>query len=1134
MRCPECDFENPAGFIFCGQCGSRLNVAPAEERKLVTVLFADVVDFTALSEQRDPETVRQAMNLYFAALSQEVERLEGIVEKYVGDAVLAVFGAPYAHEDDPERAIRAALAMQSVLERLQPELSRLMGQGFQIRVGIHTGEVVAGEVHARGQRDYIVTGDSVNLAARLQTVAPPGGILVSESTYQRTWAVFEFGPPQMIRVKGKSQPVTVRQILGTKAQRGLTRGIAGLHAPMVGRDAELTTMKTTYERTVAEHCLQALFIVGEAGIGKSRLVNEFIAWLSDAHPQAQALQGHALAHSQTSPYLILADILRGYFALAGSENGPQTLTDLKGALRALPSPHPTATEFDYQFHSLAAVLGLRDVAGPLLSLPPAQRRERIFLSLQRILEAIGQVQPTVLVFDDLHWADGLSLAFLHSLVGYRATAPLFIVLVSRPVGEDDEALTLLQTRLSELGYPLLSLRALTDEESRSLLNRLLPADPSAAPLLELAMAKSEGNPFFIEEIIRSFIEEGVVVKKDDRWHAARPLEDIRVPATIQGMLTARIDRLSAPHKVTLQRAAIVGRNFWQHLLADLVGRPVDDDLAVLEERELIHSLPTSRFEEDREYSFSHTLLQEVAYNSVLKSTRSQVHRQIGEWLETRFAGRLEEAYDLLAHHYRLSDDRDKALKYLQKAGQRAQADYANQEALVYYNQALAVLDELETVGQARPEIRFEILAGREGVYDVLGQREAQEADVAALVALAQELHDDGRLVLAYNRRSFYYWKIGDYDHAETSAQTALETAEKSGDERGQGMAHWNLGSALRWQGRPRQALPHFQTAYRHFEACGLVTMAGRSLDRLASAYYDLGEYQTALVNAEQALALHRRTGRRRDEAQALIRLGMLYADVSGDYRRALESYHAALDIQQEIGDQWLLGTLSNHIGELLIRLGQFETAKIHLQQGYDTWREIQDAGGLFDNLSAWATLHLEYGEADTAIAELQEAVSLAPGPAQMADGIGRLAIAHLRRGQPGDAEHAMALIEEIQSIGEERQLSRSESLLWQAEIHLSTGHAGAALAYCAEAVRALGDSSYRREALHWLTAQALQALDREDEAQTALYRAWEEVQRKAALITDDELRVSFLERVSLNRRIMQSVGRAASPTPGLP
>jgi class 3 adenylate cyclase/tetratricopeptide (TPR) repeat protein len=1121
MRCPECGFENPAGFSFCGQCGTRLTAAAGDERKIVTVLFADVVGFTALSEQRDPEAVRQAMNLYFCALSREVERLGGTVEKYVGDAVLAVFGAPHAHEDDPERAIRVALSMQDALDRLRPDLVRLMGQGFQIRVGIHTGEVVAGDVYARGQRDYIVTGDSVNLAARLQTAAPAGGVLVSESTYRRARAAFEFGPPQAIRVKGKRQPVNVRQVLGPKARRGTGRGIAGLYAPMVGRDFELETMKATYEWAVAECCPQALFIVGEVGIGKSRLVSEFLAWLADGHPQAQVLQGRALSHSQATPYLLMDDLFRDYFGLRGIENGAQAIAHLEQALHTLLSPHLTAIEFDYQLHSLATVLDIRNTEDPLLALPPAQRRERVFLSLLRLLEEIGETQPTVLVFDDLHWADGLSLTFLRSLVAFHAAAPLFTVLISRPVREGHEALVSLQDRLRELGFPLLSLQALTDAESRLLVDRFLPADPSTAPLLELAVAKSEGNPFFIEEIIRAYIEERTVVKEGNLWHATRSPSDVQVPENIQGILSARIDRLSVSHKNTLQQAAIIGRNFWSRLLADLIVQPVDADLVALEERELIHSLPTSRFEGDREYSFNHTLLQDVAYHSVLRSTRSRVHRQIGEWLETRFANRLEEAYDLLAHHFRLSDDNGKALVYLQKAGQRAQADYANQEALVYYNQALAVLDELDAAGQGRPEIRFEVLSGREGVYDFLGQREAQGADVATLVTLAQELNDDERLTLAYNRRSLYYWKIGDYDHAEASARAALEIAEQTGDVPGQGMARWNLGSALRWQGRPRQALPHFQTAYNLFQACDLVTMAGRSLDRLASAYYDLGEYDTALVNAERALTLHRRTGRR-DEAQALIRVGMIYADVLGDYGRAVDSCHAALDIQQEIGEQWLLGTLSNAVGELLIRIGQFEEAQAQLQRAHDTWQEMRDAEGLFDNLSARAMLHLELDEADAAIVRLQEAVSLAPGPAQMADGIGRLAIAHLRRGRPGDLEHALALIEEIQAIGEERQLSRGESLLWQAEIRLAAGQAEAALVHCAEADRALGESSYCCETLHWLTAQALYALDRDVEARVALERAFDEVQRKAALITDESLRRSFLERVSLNRRIVQA------------
>ncbi|MBC7251576.1 MAG: tetratricopeptide repeat protein [Anaerolineae bacterium] len=1108
-------------------------IAPlTEERKQVTVLFADVVGFTALSEHLDPEAVRQAMNLYFAAMSREVKRLEGSVEKYVGDAVLAVFGAPVAHEDDPERAIRAALAMHQALDRLRPQLARLMGQGFQIRIGIHTGEVVAGEVYSRGQRDYVVTGDSVNLAARLQTAAPPGGVLVSESTYRRTQAAFEFSAPQVIRVKGKRQPVTVYQVLGVKAQRGATRGIAGLHAPMIGRDAELETIKAAYEKAVAERCPQALFILGEAGIGKSRLAREFLGWLSEAHPQAQVLQGSALSHSQATPYLLLADLFRGYLGLRGSESGTQTYARLKEMLQALLPPHLTPVEFDYQLHSLAAVLGLRDTDNPLLALPPEQRQKRIFLSLLRVLEAIVQEQPTVLVLDDLHWADGPSLAFLHRLVSWRTAVPLLVVLIGRPMREANEALTRLQNKMRELGYPLLSLHALSLQESRSLVDFLLPADPSIAPLAELAVMKSEGNPFFLEEVIRTYIEERAVVKKENRWQATRPLDDIRVPETIQGILGARIDRLNPLHKVTLQRAAIIGRNFWRNLLADLVDHDVDDALTALEERELVHLLPTSRFEGDQEYSFDHALLQEVAYNSVLRSTRRQVHRQIGQWLERHLAGRLEEVYDLLAHHYRLSDDYDRALEYLQRAGRRAQADYANQEALAYYNQALAILDELESSGRTHSEIRFEVLSGQEGVHDVLAQREAQEADVAALVALAQELQDEERLTIAYNRRSLYYWKIGDYDHAEASARDALQLAQKNEDLPGQGMAHWNLGSALRWQGRPREALEHFRIAYELFEVCDLVAMAGRSLDRLASTYYDLGEYETALSSVQKALALHRRVGRRRDEAQALVRMGMIYADVLGDYSRALDCYQTALEIQQEIGDQWLLGTLMNDLGELLIRLGQFEAAEEHLQQAHALWQEIQDAEGLFDNLSNCAALHLELGDADQAIACLQEAVMLAPGPAQMADGIGRLAIAHLQRGRPGDLEHAGALIEEIRAIGEERQLSRGESLLWQAEICLATGHEGAALAYCTEARRAFGDSSYRREALHWLTSQALRALGREDEAQTALERALAEVQRKAALITDEDMRTSFLERVSLNRRIMESAGQAASATPG--
>ncbi|HFQ93533.1 MAG TPA: hypothetical protein ENK32_05955 [Anaerolineae bacterium] len=386
-----------------------------DERKRVTVLFADVVGYTALSENLDPEDVADIMNRLFEAVTKKIHRYGGTVDKYSGDAVMALFGAPQALENHEEMAVRAALAMQQAIRQFSAALEEERGFRVQMRIGLNTGEVLAGLVGGLNTRSYTVMGDTVNLAARLESAAPVGRILASVGTAQDLQAIFDFEPPQQITVKGKSEPITVYLVVGEKAERGRVRGISGLHAPMVGREAEFAQLQAYFQETVAQKVWRATAVTGSAGIGKSRLQREFTAWAAQNFPATRILAARCYTHTRTTPYYFIAGLMRSLFNLSVAMPAATAVTQIRQTLRQF-TPGLDETELAYQLGSLASVLGLTIPDDPMTHLAPEQRRDRTFLSLERILLAASGVRPLLILIDDLHWADALSLDFLERLL----------------------------------------------------------------------------------------------------------------------------------------------------------------------------------------------------------------------------------------------------------------------------------------------------------------------------------------------------------------------------------------------------------------------------------------------------------------------------------------------------------------------------------------------------------------------------------------------------------------------------------------------------------------------------------------------------------------------------------------------
>ncbi len=767
MQCPQCNRGNPEGARFCGRCGAKLarmcaecgaevppdpeirfcvecgaeiqateeapvadadaaaerlqRLVPKEyaerllatrgqvqaERRMVTILFSDVKGSTAMAEGLDPEEVMEIMDGAFDVLIEPIYRYEGTLARLMGDAVLAFFGAPIAHEDDPERACRAALGIVEGAKEYAARLEQEHGiTGFNVRLGIHTGLVVVGEVGSDLRVEYTAMGDAINLAARLESAADPGTVLITEATLKLIAPLFETEALAPIQVKGKVEPVSVYRVLAAKEVPGKVRGIAGLESPLVGREVELAALQEALQR------LQAgvggiVTLVGEAGIGKSRLVAEarkhVVGVIHELPLRAMPLrwvEGRCLSYGGSVAYLLWLDVLRGLLGVA-LDDAPQAVGDaLRDQVQEL-----CRDAFDDVYPYLARLMTLAlhdEVAARLDDMDGRDLKTATFRAVETLIQCAAGERPLVLVCEDLHWADPTSLALLEQLLALTERVPLLLLSVFRPVKDHG------CWRFRELAaqtyaerHTDVMLEPLTAVESQTLVANLLRIEHLPEVLRERILSRAEGNPFYVEEVIRSLIDRGAIVHDEPtgRWTATREVADIPIPDTLQGVLVARIDRLQEEAKRVLQMASVIGRIFLYRLLSAIAAeeRRLDEHLSTLQHEEMIRE--RARIPE-LEYIFKHDLTREAAYNGLLKKQRRVFHRQVAEVLEHLFPERIEEQLGLLAHHWEQSGNAEKAVEYLQRAGDKSRLAYALEEAVGYYQRALALLKEKEEHEQA--------------------------------------------------------------------------------------------------------------------------------------------------------------------------------------------------------------------------------------------------------------------------------------------------------------------------------------------------------------------------------------------------------------------------------------------------
>jgi class 3 adenylate cyclase/tetratricopeptide (TPR) repeat protein len=974
------------------------------ERKQVTVLFADLKGSTELIADLDPEAAQRLLDPALQHMMDAVHRFEGTVNQVLGDGIMALFGAPVAHEDHAVRACYAALAMQTAMRQYAEEVRRSHGLEMQARVGLNSGEVVVRAIGNDLHMDYSAVGQTTHLAARMEQLATPGSIRLTAATLRLAEGLVQVNTLGQFPVKGLTEPVEVFELVGASTIRGRLQASAvrGL-TRFVGRQQELMALQQAVERAGAGHG-QVVALVGEAGVGKSRLAYEFV---HSHHTQEwSVLESASVSYGKATPYFPVIDLLKRYAHVEEHDDTRTIRAKVTGQLLTL----------DEALHeTIPALLSLLDALpedSPFLKLDPPQRRQRTLDALKRLLLRESQEQPLLLVFEDLHWIDSETQALLDSLVESLPTAQLLLLVNYRP--------EYIHGWGSKTYYTQLRLDQLPPVRADEFLQALLGDDASLKPLTQLVIARTEGNPFFLEESVRTLVETGVLVGEHGAYRLAQALPTVQVPATVQAVLAARIDRLPPEDKRLLQTAAVIGTEVPLSLLQAIAEVPEDAVHRGLAHLQAAEFLDEARLFPEREYTFRHALTHEVAYSSLLQERRRVLHACIVEALEALARDRLAEHVERLAHHALRSEVWDKALTYCWQAGDKAMTRSAHREAVEYYEQALNTLPHLPETWDMR-EQAIDLRLALHPALDLSGNLGRMLAYLREAETLAETLDDARRLGHVSSFLSLHFCDMGTYDQAIAAAQRALALATASGDGVLRSRTHYYLGIAYQAQGAYRRAIDHFgQTAasikgaQRHERFGHAVLPAVSSRAWLAVCHAELGQFTEGSALGDEGLQIAEVVDHPGSLVFALWGSGLLSLR-RGDLPRALLLLERAAHINQGVDFPALFTRLAAALGAAYTLAGRVADAVPLLTQALE-----QTTAG---TLIAWQELCcLSLGEAQVLTGHLEEAHALTQRT---------LALARKRQ-ERGHQAYALRLLGDIAARREPPEHGQAEAHYQQA------------------------------------------------------------------------------------------------------
>lgn len=1121
LICPQCGLENPQGQAQCNHCAAPLSAQTQElfevsmdgERRFVAVIFADIAGFTRLAEQLDPEESTLLVNRCLDELTQVIVEHGGRLVRYLGDGLMAVFGAPTAHEDDPERAVAAALTMRERISQIKLSMNT---QRISLHLGVACGQVVAAGVGGQGRKEYNVLGVPVNLAARLEEVSAPDQILVSEEIARLTNRAYAYKPVTLPHLHGWEGEVRAFELLGKRSAIKSTRRAWTLPSALVGRQAEMAQLWGSLH-----HLLQGrgaiLYLIGEVGIGKSRLLSELQSQVQERNPGITWLYVQAVEASESLRYDCFQTLFRNAIGVPAHADAAKTAALLRDHLdQQLPSR--AGEIYPYLAHALG------------LPLPPKAHAEFEWLNEETLLWQTGRIlqewmralchrQKVALILEDIHWIDPASAALLEHLYPLVEELPLLILCSFRPEPER-LAWNLRAKAMGEHSghYAEIWLQPLNETEIRRLVQQILTSSQVPEAVTNLIVQRTEGNPLFIEELIHSMTDRGVLTQDPGgRWAISPDWQEVTIPNTIQGILQARIDRLGRDPKRMIHLAACVGRQFPRDLLlqiAPAIGIPAENAqscLVTLEEADLLQPSPPPSTGEIR---FKHILIRDTVYHSLLRATRAQYHAAIARWFEAHTLDQAVPPYALLAYHYEQTEDEEKKVEYFVKAGYQATQSYANHEAYLFFTKALNLISD--------PAWRYKLLLEREHICNLIGDRDQQRVDLEELLKLVNDGMDDAQRAIVYNRLAIWHESWGEYAAARAAFEQGLAAARRAGAHGSEAESLHRIASAAWRQGNFTEAIASAQAALEIARSVNDSSREAACYTTLGVVYRTLGDLRQAKACYQQALEIRRRLGDRREVAISLSQLGNVQID-QGAYTNALHYHSQALDLFRQAGDRrgeaWSLSGL----GSAYLACGDTSTALVHFEQALSLRQAIHDRRGEGVSLSDIGNVRLAEGKTDKAIAFLRQSVQILSEIGARRDEVHALTYLARALEQAGEWDEAEQLYQKA-------LLSRREAGQRKAALENLAGLARLALAKrdqarackltdeILEQIRSHGFPTSESPFLIYQTVlEGLRACGRLEEAAALLAEAQTTLRQRAEQITDPDLRRKFLENVPENR-----------------
>ncbi len=975
--CVHCGFNNPPGMRFCGNCGKKLpldtsalvaSAASREyipetvgvmmgadlmerfrvaglnatgQRRTVTILFADLSGFTVLSRSVDTEEVFLIIQQFMNLLIKDVYKYDGMVDKMLGDGLMAIFGAPIAHEDHPELAIRAAAEMMEDVRKFNHQIHEIHRDKIphdlqlSMHIALHSGEVIVGGIGSNMLMNYTAIGDTVNLTSRLLDAANPGVILVSETCAQRVQKIAEFQPAGPFWLKGYEQPVSAYQFVGLLEGDSATRQLRMIRSPIVGRESQLSNIMKLMSDVQTESKGRMVFLHGEAGIGKSRLISEIRTTLIEKN--IISITGHCFTYKKSIQYWVLQDMLRHFLNLSGNETRTEQIKIITAHIRNLPMQNKPDTVMLILW--LLGTLPQAEFQKTAVSLlDPEQLQREIFFTVRDILFQTASDRPLVLIFEDMHWADESSLQFLAFISRKMLDLPILVIVATRTVS-DDNFVNLIKIAGAELGNRLsqVPLQRLDGSASRTLVQNLLHPHFIPEGVINRLVNLGNGNPFFLEELVRILIEQGLIHHEDGWRSNEKEMEEfsLKIPDTIQGLILSRFDHLSAVQRRLLQVASIIGRDFNSNLLREVlkISDPIlfEEILQQLVERGILERYSDFK---GQDFRFTHILMSDTIYSSLLSGDKSELHGSIAQSIEILYQNRIEEFIDVLARHFIYSNDRAKALQYCIKAGNLSAEKYAVEQARKYYSQA-------ESLMATVPHQHFQAAE----VYSGLGNMQVFKGEYSqaldsyrkATNRLAEAAcgSDEFLQLSRLNRLTAeVYEKLGQYPEAINYLNQAGELLKLT-DNKEPIESIWQLHD-LGWiqfrQGNLVDAENTLLQAINNLQETAQPALYASLCNRIAGVYYQQSKFRDSIDYLQRSILIREKIGDKVAVSRSSNNLGLLqwkmgdWEAASASFQRSLQSHQSLGDIEGEVNVRANLGLLWMDRGDLPESQYQLTTA----------------------------------------------------------------------------------------------------------------------------------------------------------------------------------------------------------------